>query len=511
MQRFLGGGDGDNMYMTTSITSPGAPVLYNQKALPKPFEIKIINRIDDIPGTVTVDKFSKYATKPQFNAAVDLPESIPKVRSKTRNVPDRQLMITDIDGAQYSAIGGMERTNRFVDPLQPEYKLPSFTGAINSFEVASQKPVRDIMNTSDIPGTKSNMNANTTSRATKDVLNVNDIDGAKADYNGFHSMRQRFEVALNKSRNFGGIGKPAQPKGILHEDYQPITFESKLKFSERTTRRTDPVQPIYHSNGVYLTDDVLSKPKQGKKFIDAGTFSLTTQDIVGATSTNSPKKKERREVRDIMNTMDVQGAQADTVVHSIVSERVTCPLFPIYKSLDDGSPMQAVLKPLVEASEVKSPSLRLLKMHLDETAKIAASKTAAAAAASSTPPRSARSPAGPASSMLNLSAFEQEQGTGSGSNVLYSPVNSSRSPINSSRSTLNSARSGGSGSFFSPIRSESNQSMGMSASKSVPHLNTQALYSARSSGSGRSGGGGKLSASELSRRQEVASVRSLPE
>ena len=69
------------MYTTTSVTSPGRPTLHNSKALTvvdKPFEIKQINKIDDIPGTKTFNKWNKFSTKPQFNAAVDLPESVPR-------------------------------------------------------------------------------------------------------------------------------------------------------------------------------------------------------------------------------------------------------------------------------------------------------------------------------------------------------------------------------------------------------------------------------------------------
>ena len=267
MHRFTGGDD-VNMYTTTSITSPGRPTLSDSKALKltdKPFALKIINKIDDIPGTQTSIKWNKFATKPQFNAAVDLPESVPRRPPQTRNVPDRQLMIEDIDGAQYSATGGMDRTTRQVDPLQPNYKLPSYVEPLALFDVPTLRAPRDVLKVDDIDGTRPSMFKRTAHRETRDPLNTKDIDGAQADYNGFKSLRGRFEVSLNKSRNFGGS---ASPVGMNQEDYQPITFPSPLKFADRTTRRSDPVQPIYDINGVTVQDDVrYTKPRRNPKFV----------------------------------------------------------------------------------------------------------------------------------------------------------------------------------------------------------------------------------------------------
>jgi hypothetical protein len=570
MHRFTGGDD-VNMYTTTSVTSPGRPTLHNSKALTvvdKPFEIKQINKIDDIPGTKTFNKWNKFSTKPQFNAAVDLPESVPRAAPKTRNVPDRQLMITDIDGAQYSASGGMDRTNRCVDPLQPHYKIPSFIAPLELHEApagmcvcvcgglcfslslslslslspilppwlpppAAQKIYRDVLKTDDIDGARSNMFARTEGRATRDVLSIADIDGAQADYNGFKSVRTRFEVALNKSKNFGGV---AAPVGMTQDDYQPITFPSPLKFSERTTRRSDPVQPVYEVNGLTIQDDHrYTKPKKNPNFVEAGTYSLTTQDIPGATSTNSPNKKERREVRNIMNTSDVQGAQADTVIKSMVTDRFTCPLFPVYKSLDDGTPVPHLVSSLLKKEVVKDPSIRLKKMYETEALKQAAAVAARAAAAAAT----AASATGTASG-LTVGTGLASTGTAaarSGANVM-SPKGGSHSPTPQSytpeRSPINTSRTGDShGGFFSPVRSSdasdiNNQfgssTVALNAQENVPRLSINAgdginsgKSTARASGgrhrrgSGGSGSStGRASAAQLSRRDDIDSVRNLP-
>ena len=484
--------DGSHMYTTTSITSSGRPTLYNAKQLSKPFEEKQTNRIDDISGSASVHKFAKFSTRPQFNAALDLPESVPKVHSKTRNVVDRQLMISDIDGAQYSAIGGMERTTRMVDPLQPEYKLPSFKAPMELFEAKSLPPPRNIMNINDIDGTRPNMFLRTGCRATRDPLLTDDIDGAKADFNGFKSVRARFEVALNTSKNLKG---EIAPVGMTHDHYKPITFASSLKFAERTTRRSNPVQPVYEVNGIIIQDNEATKPKKGKPFIEQGTFSLTTQDIVGATSANSPSKRERTGVRDIMITSDVLGAQADTVVHSIVSDRDTCPLFPVYQSLDDGSPLQPVLKPLLDKSHMNHPSLRLLQRLKEVNAQLQASKLSNGSGSDT-----------PKGLSLNNSAPEVSQ------SPFYSPINSSRSRgskngnsnSNSNNNNNNNNNNNSQQDMYSPVRTDSIAAKG-AWSDSVPPLNTNyAMESARSGG--RSG---RRTSALVSRREEIDAVRSL--
>jgi len=82
---------------------------------------------------------------------------------------------------------------------------------------------------------------------------------------------------------------------------------------------------------------------------------LQTRDIEGAFS--GWGRMERREYRNIMNTTDVEGAQADTVKHTIASNRITNPLTPVYPSLD-GEPLPPLLVPLLPHSIVTVPTLR---------------------------------------------------------------------------------------------------------------------------------------------------------
>jgi hypothetical protein len=262
-----------------------------------------------------------------------------------------------------------------------------------------------------------------------------------------------------------------------------------LKFAERTTRRSNPIQPVYEVNGILIQDNEKTKPTKPKKYIEQGTFSLTTQDIVGAMSTNSPKKRERTGVRDIMITSDVLGAQADTVVHSIVSDRDTCPLFPVYQSLDNGEALQPVVKPLLDKTQMNHPSLRLLQRQKELIQKLETSilnNTGGGfkpASGSNTPKGNQEMPQSP----------------------FYSPINSSRS--RGSNNGGNNPNSSSQFGIYSPVRTNDR-----AQNVSVPVLNTNfALDSARSGGrSGRSvPRSERESSAQATRREEVEAVRSL--
>ena len=53
------------------------------------------------------------------------------------------------------------------------------------------------------------------------------------------------------------------------------------------------------------------------------------------------------------NTNTIKGAQADTVIKSIKTLRMTCPQMPVYKDLDYGDPLPPLVTPLIPPSLVK--------------------------------------------------------------------------------------------------------------------------------------------------------------
>ena len=152
----------------------------------------------------------------------------------------------------------------------------------------------------------------------------------------FCFSRARLEAAPQDTLNMGGIE-------IKNKKYQ-----------DRTSRISDNLNPVYNFGDLVIKDDIQSKPKPLKPLI-ADSHLLQTRDIAGAYQ--GWNRMERREVKNTNTTQDIEGAQADTVKHSITSNRLTHPLVPLYQSLDDGSPLMPLNKPLIPSSIVKVPTL----------------------------------------------------------------------------------------------------------------------------------------------------------
>eukprot|EP00428_Durinskia_dybowskii_P067759 CAMPEP_0170386594 /NCGR_PEP_ID=MMETSP0117_2-20130122/17115_1 /TAXON_ID=400756 /ORGANISM="Durinskia baltica, Strain CSIRO CS-38" /LENGTH=362 /DNA_ID=CAMNT_0010642421 /DNA_START=463 /DNA_END=1551 /DNA_ORIENTATION=+ len=128
------------------------------------------------------------------------------------------------------------------------------------------------------------------------------------------------------------------------------------RFKDRTTRVTDPNNPTYHINGMEYQDDKYTKPKPLKKYI-ADNHLLQTKDITGATPGFKDTKFERRDYRNINFIQDIEGTQADSIKHSIVTKRQSNPLAPTYQSLDPGELLQPVVAPLIPPTMVKVPTI----------------------------------------------------------------------------------------------------------------------------------------------------------
>lgn len=107
-----------------------------------------------------------------------------------------------------------------------------------------------------------------------------------------------------------------------------------------------------------IEDDKLSKPREPKKFI-ADNFQLKTKDInFGDTEGGQSDRFPRKEVKNTNFIRDIDGAQADSVKHSIVTTRNTNPLQPIYQSLDDGKELLPLIPPLIPEQLIKFPQMK---------------------------------------------------------------------------------------------------------------------------------------------------------
>jgi hypothetical protein len=161
-------------YVAMSITSAGPCTLPDQKPKARIFAERDINRCNDIEGaTASIPYAEKYSNKPLSYGHVD--GSNPKSLTHTRNVRDLTLFIDDIDGTRHSIKDRMMRTKRHVNPLVPEYPLPSYVPS----DIPQVKFVRDTLHTRDIDGAYAKPSRKF---APRDTMSTADIVGAQACY-----------------------------------------------------------------------------------------------------------------------------------------------------------------------------------------------------------------------------------------------------------------------------------------------------------------------------------------
>lgn len=316
-------------YTTMSITSIGASTLHNQKLVQGPFEIKKTNNISDIEGTSSFNKYGNFVNKPVFSNA-DVDGATPKALVHTRNVRDNQLYIDDIEGSRYTVKDRMMKTGRHTNPLTPNYPAPAYIPA----DPQPTKFIRDSMNIDDIEGSRTKPAKNYEQR---DNLNTSDIIGAQASWKPRHAR-----VRLD-----------AEPHNIM--DTSASTKSGR--YIDRTSRSMDNMNPHYTVYGTEIHDDPkFCKPKKQKEYI-VDNNQLQTRDIPGAYS--GWKTRERTEIRNLTSTMDIQGAQADTIKHNITTTREVNPNQPVYQSLDGGNQMLYNLnEPLMPPRLITTPTLK---------------------------------------------------------------------------------------------------------------------------------------------------------
>jgi hypothetical protein len=123
------------------------------------------------------------------------------------------------------------------------------------------------------------------------------------------------------------------------------------------------LDPVYTVNGMTYHDDALVHPKQLHRTLNKPHNALRTSDIAGASAEDAGKtvvagiaNERRRGFRTTNRTDDVVGAHADTLLHSIRSNRRVDPNWPEYSVLDgkkvDSSAM-CVAKSIVFADLIK--------------------------------------------------------------------------------------------------------------------------------------------------------------
>lgn len=217
----------------------------------------------------------------------------------------------------------MFRTERCIDPLVPEYTLPSF----HVPPAVTPKFTRDSYDISDIEGTKSKP---LYPFAQRQNHLVDDIEGTWPGWKPRHRRVRHDSAPLDHSLNVSDITGRAF----------------------RTRRLTNPLTPSYRVNGMDIADDPIKcRPRSLPKARDGPFNPLTTEDIEGAQPGWKPMPKmnppmeARRHFRNTNFMGDIPGAQADTLKHSICTNRYVNPLDPVYTSLD-GEPLTNPQTPL---------------------------------------------------------------------------------------------------------------------------------------------------------------------
>ena len=106
------------------------------------------NLVSDIDGAQPAAGAGRFTNKQYLYEPSDITGAKPSKLIRNTNSVDYSMKLDDIDGAQPKPYSF--RTSRHVNPLVPQYKLPSFEKA----EPTVPKFIRDSYDVADIEGTK---------------------------------------------------------------------------------------------------------------------------------------------------------------------------------------------------------------------------------------------------------------------------------------------------------------------------------------------------------------------
>jgi hypothetical protein len=303
-------------------------------------------------GPSTLDKKPRSLVRLNRNQdSIDV-GAAPSTKSLRYNKASMMLTVNDIDGAQSKFLhrerkgyapeiftgfsrrsdiicsDGMAKTLRCINPLNPEYVLPSFTPAAPQH----LKYVRDSFDVSDIDGAKPRSIKIVVAR---DTMRVDDIEGASSTWKPRHE-RIRLEFSPRNNLDVSDI--------------------SKVLRTQIATK--NPLEPEYYIHGMHIGQKFRATPN--KNYLKDNML-LKTRDI------NYPppdlEVPTRREFRNTNFILDIDGAQADTIRHGVRSSRNTNPLLPVYKSLDFGKILDNPVHSLLPAAHVTMPTFNPSKTH----------------------------------------------------------------------------------------------------------------------------------------------------
>ena len=258
----------------------------------------------DIPGAVP-RRYGLYNRKSEFNNTnEDIEGSSPAKLYKKVNKPDFIYSNKDIE---FSVPRGHHvfQNNRHLNPLNPEYKLPSYSEPNIEY---NQKFIRDTLDISDIEGAQ-----------TKNYYKYKFHD----NINVFNEKVDD-EMIYNKIKNRKG-------KNYNYLDYRDV-YEKK-QFSNRHINPLDPVYTLNYLNGESYTYGEIDGNKP-HAFSEKDGKGNKTDDIEYAQSDTKGNLRQFniKYNRPLVYVAEkVVGAQPGTKRVGIRSARMTNPLVPNYQ------------------------------------------------------------------------------------------------------------------------------------------------------------------------------------
>jgi hypothetical protein len=162
-----------NQYETLSVATLGLSTLTNAKNRPVS---SYINRVEERFYEAPIR--DSTLGRRQTNDVSDIPGAQPR-RYREKNYESKILTIDDIDGTRAKIHDKMLHTKRHVNPLQPQYTLPT------ALIAASEPPPfrKDNLEIDDIEGTRTKHRKVFPGR---DTLNLDDIDGTRPGWKPKH-------------------------------------------------------------------------------------------------------------------------------------------------------------------------------------------------------------------------------------------------------------------------------------------------------------------------------------
>ncbi|CEP02538.1 hypothetical protein PBRA_009122 [Plasmodiophora brassicae] len=260
--------------------------------------------------------------------------NLPRPRYYFRKA-DHRFDVSDIEGARSTFRDAkLNPSRRCVNPLDPIYKLASFTHV----PPEPVRFVRDTLDISDIPGTKTTVPYVMRMR-TRDHINYDDVPGSVAAYHiNRHLARRTRNILRVDDINDNGSFRTRRHTDPLSPryDYDSACSSGLLSFAadgKPVAARED--RPALENDLGYIPG---SHPKRlGARAVP--TFALTTRDIAGNETMFQAHRKDRLlrygTARHTNDTRDIVGAQADTAGKWKWIRR-TNPLMPDYQPLDRG-------------------------------------------------------------------------------------------------------------------------------------------------------------------------------